>query len=144
MFQERKNHISKSFNQHYATLASMIKLEINSVRTFIGAKDFAVSKSFYKDLGFKEAVITDHLSLFKINNDLSFYLQNYYVKDWLENTMLSILVTDVNQCFDAIQQLELDKKYPGAELKPLNKNSWGTECLVIDPAGVLLRFTQFY
>lgn len=122
----------------------MTKLEINSIRPFVGAKDFAASKAFYNDLGFKEISITENLSIFQVNDGFCFYLQNYYVKDWLENTMLSILVTDINQCFEALQQLELDKKHPGVEVKGISQNHWGAECLVIDPAGALLRFTQFY
>ncbi len=33
-----------------------------SIRPFIGAKDFTLSREFYKDLGFQESVITKDLS----------------------------------------------------------------------------------
>jgi hypothetical protein len=50
-----------------------MKHQPNSIRTFIGAKDFETSRSFYKDLGFYEEEIDSRLSYFKIGN-LGFYL----------------------------------------------------------------------
>lgn len=35
---------------------------IKSIRTFIGAKDFNVSRSFYKDFGFKEVPLGPNMS----------------------------------------------------------------------------------
>jgi predicted lactoylglutathione lyase len=32
--------------------------QAKSIRAFIGAKDFKISRSFYQDLGFKESVIS--------------------------------------------------------------------------------------
>lgn len=58
-----------------------------SIRPFIGAKNFELSRSFYRDLGFHESILTPTMSLFKIES-LSFYLQDYFVKDWVDNTMV--------------------------------------------------------
>jgi hypothetical protein len=120
-----------------------MKLELNDIRPFIGAKDFATSRSFYYDLGFKESKIDDNLCRF-YTDDFSFYLQNYYAKEWVENTMLFFTVPDVEKCFKDIQQLELDERYLGVKVVPIKKNDWGAECFIIDPAGVLLHFGQFY
>jgi catechol 2,3-dioxygenase-like lactoylglutathione lyase family enzyme len=117
-------------------------LKINSVRTFIGAKDFEVSRSFYRELGFSEGVISDDLSVFE-TGDSAFYLQKYYVEDWVSNSMLFFVVNDVEKCYQDIQQLQLDTKYPGVRVLPIKKDDWGSECFVIDPAGVLLHFAQF-
>ena len=38
-----------------------------SIRPFIGAKDFNLSKAFYRDLGFDETVLSDDMSVFKTN-----------------------------------------------------------------------------
>jgi hypothetical protein len=51
-----------------------------SIRPFIGARDFEISRSFYKDLGFQESVLAPNLSYFKMQ-ELGFYLQKAYVKD---------------------------------------------------------------
>jgi hypothetical protein len=62
-----------------------MKHQIKSIRPFIGAKNFEVSRSFYRDLGFEETVLSPNMSVFKIG-DTTFYLQSAYVKDWIDNT----------------------------------------------------------
>ena len=117
--------------------------EIISLRTFIGSKDFSTSKAFYADLGFQEKPISEKMCLFQ-RGKFSFYLQDAYVEDWLKNTMLFIEVKNVKDCFDWLTKLNLDKKYPGVRVVPIKKDYWGEECFVLDPAGALLHFGQFY
>lgn len=116
--------------------------ETKSIRTFIGAKDYEISRSFYRDLGFEEKVISEKMSLFTIQG-LSFYLQDYYVKDWIENSMVLLEVGDVNRYWNFLQKLDLDKKYEGARLIPIRENDWGKECFLVDPSGVLWHFAEF-
>jgi len=66
-----------------------------SIRTFIGAKDFTESRQFYSDIGFTEHVIDAKMSYFTVNNSLGFYLQDYYVKDWINNSMVFLEVDSV-------------------------------------------------
>jgi hypothetical protein len=113
-----------------------------SIRTFIGAKDYETSKSFYKDLGFEETILSPKLSLHIIAG-ASFYLQDYYVQDWVDNTMILVEVDDVDTQWAFLQGLHLDKNYNNVKLIPTQKTDWGKECLVIDPSGVLWRFAQF-
>ena len=113
-----------------------------SIRTFIGAKDFNESRSFYRDLGFEEVVISDQLSLFRIN-DLGFYLQKYYVADWVNNSMVFLEVDDVDYYWNALQALGLPKKYPNVRLTPIKSYEWGRECFLHDPSGVLWHFGAF-
>jgi hypothetical protein len=54
--------------------------KVKSLRPFIGAKDFEVSRGFYRDLGFEETVIAHNMSVFKTGS-FAFYLQDFYVKD---------------------------------------------------------------
>ncbi len=82
------------------------------------------------------------MSLFTIEG-LSFYLQDYYVKDWIENSMILLEVSEVDRYWDFLQQLELDKKYTGIKLIPIQENDWGKECLLVDPSGVLWHFAEF-
>ena len=116
--------------------------ETKSIRTFIGAKNYEISRSFYRDLGFEEKVISEKMSLFTIQG-LSFYLQDYYVKDWIENSMVLLEVGDVNRYWNFLQKLDLDKKYEGARLIPIRENDWGKECFLVDPSGVLWHFAEF-
>jgi len=120
-----------------------MKSEITSIRPFIGAKDYAVSRAFYRELGFTENVIDGKLSVFH-KDKISFYLQDYYHKDWIENTMLFLEVTDVQEQYQFLKDAKLDEKYPGVRLMAIKKETWGEECFLIDPAGVLLHFGLFY
>jgi hypothetical protein len=116
--------------------------KIRSLRPFIGSKGFDRSQAFYKELGFEEIVLSQGFSLFQ-RDGFSFYLQDAYVKDWNENTMLFVEVSDVEACYAWLKGLELEKKYEGASLKPIRRESWGAECFLLDPSGVLLHFGQF-
>lgn len=113
-----------------------------SIRSFIGAKEFGRSRAFYKDLGFEEVNLSDTLSLFKMA-DLSFYLQDYYVKEWADNTMLLLEVDNAAAYWQHLSGLNLQEKYPEIKIMPLQQNDWGEECQLIDPAGVLWHFATF-
>ena len=121
---------------------SAMKLDLNSLRPFIGSKDFNISRAFYTDLGFDEVVISDNMSLFTTDR-FSFYLQSYYLKEWIENTMLFLEVKDVEKTFQDLLESALDKKYEGVKLVPIKKEVWGSECFMLDPAGVLIHFGSF-
>lgn len=116
---------------------------IKSIRPFIGAKNFEISRNFYKDLGFEEIVLEHNLSLFK-KQEIGFYLQNAYVKDWIENTMLFIEVENVDQFWEELLSLNLTEKYEGVKLTPIRTMDWGKECFVHDPSGILWHFGEFF
>ncbi len=113
-----------------------------SIRPFIGAKDFALSRSFYRNLGFEEVILFPDMSLFKTDR-IGFYLQNSDVKDWIDNTMVFIEVNDVDVYWEELQALGLADKYPGVRLVPIRQQSWGKECFLYDPSGILWHFGQF-
>ena len=114
-----------------------------SIRPFIGSADFEVSRSFYRDLGFQEVVLSPKMSLFK-TGDLGFYLQDADVKDWLDNTMIFLEVDDVQQFWDELVTLGLPEKYMNVRLTPIRVEDWGRECFVHDPAGILWHFGEFF
>lgn len=113
-----------------------------SIRPFIGAKDYDLSRNFYRDLGFEEVVLSNDMSLFKTNR-LGFYLQNAYVKDWVDNTMIFLEVEDVDNYREAVAALDLTAKYQGVKLTPVRQFTWGRECFMHDPSGILWHFGQF-
>ncbi|MBT8219434.1 MAG: glyoxalase, partial [Bacteroidia bacterium] len=63
-----------------------------SIRTFIGANNFEESRTFYRELGWEEVPLGDKMSLFKVTEQLGFYLQDYYVKKWVNNSMVFLEV----------------------------------------------------
>lgn len=113
-----------------------------SIRPFIGAKDFETSRSFYRDLGFEEMVITPGFSVFTMK-DFRFYLQDAYVKDWVNNTMVLLEVDNVDACWEHLQSLGLPEKYKGVKLVPVRTEHWGKECFVHDPCNILWHFAEF-
>jgi hypothetical protein len=120
-----------------------MKQPAKSIRAFIGAKNFEVSRSFYKDIGFEESIISKTMSYFKIFETLGFYLQDAYVKDWIDNTMVFVEVEDVQHYWNEIQNIELDKKYENVRLVPIRVEDWGSEFFLHDPSGILWHFGAF-
>jgi catechol 2,3-dioxygenase-like lactoylglutathione lyase family enzyme len=116
--------------------------QAKSIRPFIGAKDFDTSRKFYRDLGFQERVIDPHMSVF-FSGRFSFYLQDAYIKDWIDNTMVFMEVEDVEGFWTELQALNLPVKYPGVRIVPIKTYDWGRECFVHDPSGILWHFGTF-
>lgn len=114
-----------------------------SIRPFIGAKDFEVCRSFYRDLGFEETVLSADMSVFKSGN-FAFYLQKAYVKDWIDNTMVFMEVDDAERFWNELTALNLTEKYDTVKLVPVRTLDWGKECFIHDPSGVLWHFGAFY
>lgn len=113
-----------------------------SIRPFIGAKDYELSRNFYRDFGFDEVVLSNDMSLFQTDRT-GFYLQNAYVKDWIDNSMIFLEVEDVDLYWKELLALDLTTKYPGVRLTPIRKYDWGKECFMHDPSGILWHFGQF-
>lgn len=114
-----------------------------SIRPFVGSKNFETSRNFYKDLGFEEVVLEPKLSLFQWK-EVAFYLQDAYVKDWIDNTMLFIEVENTDEFQNHLQNLNLPDQYEGVKLSPVKTMPWGKECFVHDPSGVLWHFGEFF
>jgi hypothetical protein len=113
-----------------------------SIRPFIGAKNFELSRSFYRELGFEEKILFTNMSLFK-TGEFGFYLQDAYVKDWIDNTMVFLEVDNVNRFWNELVALDLSSKYEGVKLTPGREYDWGRECFLHDPSGVLWHFGEF-
>lgn len=113
-----------------------------SLRPFIGAKDYEISRRFYRELGFDEAVLSAGMSYFQ-SDGLGFYLQNAYVKDWIDNTMVFMEVDNLQLFYKELTALQLPSKYEGVRVIPIRNLDWGSECFVHDPSGVLWHFGTF-
>ncbi len=88
-----------------------------SIRPFIGAKDFEVSRSFYRDLGFQESILFHNMSYFKTQG-LGFYLQDADVKDWIDNTMVFMEVENVDEYWKELLTIGLK-----SQIQKCNTNS---------------------
>ncbi len=113
-----------------------------SIRPFIGAKDFPISRRFYKDLGFEEIVTSSKMSYFRLGA-FGIYLQDYYVKDWVENSMIFLEVDDVDVHHKKVVSLSLPDNYPGVRVSDVVHNDWGSEFFLHDPSDVLWHIGSF-
>jgi hypothetical protein len=118
--------------------------KFKSIRPFIGAKNFEVSRNFYKDLGFVELELPNNLSVFSVDNKLSFYLQKAYVKDWVDNSMLFLEVEDIESYLSEIKNKNLTEKYPKVKLSEVVNHPWGKVFFLHDPSGILWQIGCFY
>lgn len=114
-----------------------------SIRPFIGAKNFDLSRNFYRDLGLKESVLSDNMSYFHTDG-LGFYLQDAYVQDWVDNSMIFLEVEDVSRYWMELLALDLTSRYDGVKLTPIREYEWGRECFIHDPSGILWHIGEFY
>ena len=120
-----------------------MEYKARSIRSFFGAKNFAESRQFYSELGFEESWTGDKMSYVKVNDQLGVYLQDAYVKDWVDNSMIFLEVEDVNACLEAIKKQRLTEKYELVRLSEIRAMNGGREFFMHDPSGILWHFGQF-
>jgi catechol 2,3-dioxygenase-like lactoylglutathione lyase family enzyme len=119
----------------------MANLRITEIKAFIPAKNFELSKQFYKELGFTMASDTDGIAYFHFDQ-VSFLLQDFFVQSHAENFMMHILVEDVDAWWGRVCDSGVVAKY-GVKLSDVESQPWRMRdfCLT-DPSGVLWRIGQ--
>lgn len=111
------------------------------IRPFLPSKDFEASRDFYIALGF-EMVLDSEVAIFNAGSG-GITLQRYYVKEWAENTMLQLLVDDLDAWWAHVQSLDLPGKFGVQPPKAPAMQPWGLRTMyVYDPAGVLWHVAQ--
>jgi uncharacterized glyoxalase superfamily protein PhnB len=115
----------------------MVPSKILNLMAFVPAKDFGVSRQFYRDLGFHENWGDDQACELELEG-YRFILQHFYVKDHAGNFMMSLMVQDADKWWEYIQATGLVKKYDLHMAKPPELQPWGLRVLYLtDPTGVL-------
>lgn len=120
-----------------------MSLKVKDLRVFVPAKDFDESLRFYEAIGFKKKwQHEDALAELQIGR-YRIWLQNYYVKEWAENFMISIEVDDAAEWWRMINDLIVRDKFDSIRVKPPKEEPWGaTITYCWDPSGVLIHFTE--
>jgi hypothetical protein len=113
---------------------------VKAMRPMVPAKDYETSKRFYLDLGFQPLQLGERLFEMQLGT-FSFILQDYYVEDWANNFVMHVLVTELDRWWRHISGLDLPGRY-GVKTLPPKQESWGVVAGLVDPCGVLWRFTQ--
>lgn len=115
---------------------------VNDIVAFVPARDFAKSRSFYLDLGFRETWNGGGACGLQIDGR-NIILQDFHVKDHSENFMMSLGVDDADAWWERINALGLKEKYQLGIANPPAMQAWGLRVLYItDPTGVLWHIAE--
>jgi len=110
---------------------------VTDLKAFVPARDLALSRQFYLDLGFTEKWGNDEVCELELGG-FRFLLQNFYVEEHAENFMMHLMVEDADEWWERIKALRLAEKYSLYMAKPPTLQPWGLRVLYLtDPTGVL-------
>ncbi|MEO8306964.1 MAG: glyoxalase [Pseudomonadota bacterium] len=120
---------------------SQVPADTDLIRPFIPSKDFELSKRFYEAIGFSK-VLDSEVAIFNAGSG-GFILQRAFQKDWAENTMLQMMVDDLDAWWTHISGLDLTGRFGVAQPKAPAMQSWGLRvAFLYDPCGVLWHICQ--
>ena len=80
------------------------------IKAFVPARDFELSKRFYRDLGFEIPWSSDDLAYLHAG-DSSFLLQKFYNREHARNFMMHLLVRDVEAWWQHVVAQKLVERY---------------------------------
>jgi hypothetical protein len=120
----------------------MANLRASDIKAFVGSTNFSESRDFYVALGWKVNFDAGDLAELELG-DCRFYLQDYYQKQWCENSMLYITVEDAEAWHEHVVTVLDTRTYGSARVKAPELQDYGALVThVWDPVGVLLHFAQ--
>lgn len=125
-------------------LRQEIENSVQDLRVFLPAEHFATSREFYDALGFEQAWSSEKLVLFRLGR-FSFFLQDYFVKEWAENMMMDLRVADADAYWSYLQSLQLAERLPRRVRMGAPQDDAATGIRrghFIDPSGILWHFSQ--
>lgn len=123
------------------TNMSTIPTGSERMRSFLPTRDFDLSKRFYEAIGF-EKVHDGEVAIFDAASG-GFILQRYYQKEWAENTMVHLMVDDLDAWWAHIEALDLPAQFSVQPPKAPAMQPWGLRvAFVCDPCGVLWHIAQ--
>jgi uncharacterized glyoxalase superfamily protein PhnB len=115
---------------------------IRDLKVFVPAQDFAVSRRFYLALGGTLNWEAEGLAEIALGG-ARVLLQDFYVKEWAENFMMSLRVDDAAAWRAHMDALIASGRFPGVRVRGPVEEPWGaTITYAWDPCGVLLHFSQ--
>ena len=116
--------------------------DVIDLKTFVPARDFDLSRSFYREIGFHENFANREVAEFE-SGSFRFLLQNYFVQEFAASFMMQLLVTDTATWWSKLLALDLSQRYPGILLRAPTMQPWGLKILYLsDPSGVLWHIAE--
>jgi catechol 2,3-dioxygenase-like lactoylglutathione lyase family enzyme len=114
----------------------------DTMKVFVPAKDFALSKRFYRALGFVQNWEGGALAEIELGAT-RLLLQDFYHPAWAGNFMIHIEVPDADGWARHAQAVLDADDFAPARIEGPRNESWGYRVTYVhDPSGVLLRFSQ--
>ena len=112
-----------------------------SVEPFVpSGSNFEGSKQFFVELGFNISWDAGDYTGFE-RDGCKFILQKYVNKDFAENFMISVAVTNVDEFRKEVIEKQLPQKF-GIRIGEVSDMPYGREVNIIDLAGVCWHFVQ--
>jgi len=112
-----------------------------SLQPFVpSGQDFESSKQFFQQLGFNIRWDAGDYVAFE-NNGCRFILQKFDNKEFAENFMLTVGVTNVDEFRKEVIDKQLPQKF-GIRIGEASDEPYGREVNIIDLAGVCWHFVQ--
>ncbi|WP_232452080.1 VOC family protein [Burkholderia ubonensis] len=121
---------------------SSLASTINALRPFVPSRDFDTSKRFYVELGFTLTFDGDAIAELHFGRH-SILLQDFYEPAHANNSMLQMVVSDLDAWWRHIDALRLTERYAvNAPIEP-KMQPWGRRvAFLFDPAGVLWHISE--
>jgi hypothetical protein len=112
-----------------------------SLQPFVpSGKDFEAAKDFFQQLGFSVRWDAgDYVSFEK--DGCRFILQKFNNKEFAENFMITVGVTDADEFRKEVIEKKLPEKF-GIKIGEASMQPYGKEVNIIDNAGVCWHFVQ--
>jgi 2-C-methyl-D-erythritol 4-phosphate cytidylyltransferase len=111
------------------------------LRACVPARDFALSQSFYLDMGFSREFSRGTLAGFRLGHT-AFLLTDFYQPQHAENFVMHLTLADLDGFWTRIRKEGLAERY-GVQASPPVLHPWGLKDMTLhDPSGVLWRIAQ--
>ena len=118
-------------------------MQFLSLQPFVpSGSDFEGSKEFFQQLGFRISWDAGDYTGFE-KDGCKFILQKYINKDFAENFMLSVAVTNVKEFRQEVIDKELPQRF-GIRIGEVSVEPYGREVNIVDLAGVCWHFVEQY
>ena len=116
-------------------------MQFISLQPFVpSGKNFGLSKDLFVALGFKISWDAGDYVGFE-RDECRFILQKFDNKEFAENLMITVRVSDVNEFYQDVIERQLPGKF-GIRISPPKEMPYGKESNVIDIAGVCWHFVE--
>ena len=119
----------------------MSRLQATEIKAFVPAQDFAMSTSFYTDLGFTQRSEGGGVACLSVDG-CAILLQDFPDAGLADKLMMHLLVHDVAAWRAHVDQANLVGRH-GACITPVVEQPWGiTDFTLTDPSGLCWRIGQ--